>query len=286
LLKLGLVVSATSIRNLMQKHGIPTSPRRSGLSWREFLRVQAAAILATDYFTVDTWNLKRLYVLFFMENEHSTHPVVRSDREPEPGVGQPAGANPDLGTPGARFPSEVRSWQTWKAFLRAQASAIMLTDFLSVDTMLLKWLYVLLYMELATRLVIWFAVTDRPDAQWVSQQARNVSWELNQLGVPARFLIHDHDDKYGGGSDRVFEADGMAVIKTPIAAPRANSHIERQIGSTRRECIDWLLILNRRHLGARPDCQVRALQPGAATPRARPADSRSRVRIRSLCQGR
>ena len=103
--------------------------------------------------------------------------------------------------------------------------------------MLLKRLYVLLYMELATRRVIWFAVTDRPDAQWVSQQARNVSWELNQLGVLARFLIHDHDDKYGGGSDRVFEADGMAVIKTPIAAPRANSHMERQIGSTRRECL-------------------------------------------------
>jgi putative transposase len=145
-------------------------------------------------------------------------------------------------------PAPLRSRQTWKAFLRAQASAIVLTDFLSVDTVLLKRLYVLLYMELATRRVIWFAVTDRPDAQWVTQQARNVTWELNQLGVPARFLIHDHDHKYGGGSDRVFEADGMAVIKTPIAAPTANSHIERQIGSTRRECIDWLLILNRRHL--------------------------------------
>src|SRR6266516_3834733 len=151
-------------------------------------------------------------------------------------------------------PAPLRSRQTWKAFLRAQASAIVLTDFLSVDTLLLKRLYVLLYMELATRRVIWFAVTDRPDAQWVSQQARNVSWELNQLGVPARFLIHDHDHKYGGGSDRVFEADGVAAIRTPIAAPRANSHMERQIGSTRRE-----------RLGshpqstpprARPDCLV------------------------------
>jgi len=145
-------------------------------------------------------------------------------------------------------PAPLRSRPTWKAFLRAQASTIVLTDFLSVDTVLLKRLYVLLYMELATRRVIWFPVTDRPDAQWVSQQARNVSWELNQLGVPARFLIHDHDDKYGGGSDRVFKADGMAVIKTPIAAPRANAHMERQIGSTRRECLDWLLILGRRHL--------------------------------------
>ena len=66
--------------------------------------------------------------------------------------------------------------------------------------------------------------------------------------MQARFLIHDHDAKYGGGSDLVFEGDGVAVIRTPIAAPRANSHMERQIGSTRRECLDWLLILNRRHL--------------------------------------
>lgn len=145
-------------------------------------------------------------------------------------------------------PAPLRSRQTWKAFLRAQASAIVLTDFLSIDTVFLKRLYVLLYMELATRRVIWFAVTDRPDGAWVTQQARNVSWELNQLGLPVQFLIHDHDHKYGSGSDRVFEADGMAVIRTPIAAPRANSHMERQIGSTRRECLDWLLILNRRHL--------------------------------------
>jgi transposase InsO family protein len=145
-------------------------------------------------------------------------------------------------------PAPPRSRPTWKAFLRAQASAIVLTDFFSVDTVFLKRLYVLLYMELATRRVIWFAVTDRPDAVWVSQQARNVSWELNERGAAPRFLIHDHDRKYGGGSDLVFEADGMTVIRTPIAAPRANSHMERQIGSTRRECLDWLLILNRRHL--------------------------------------
>jgi len=93
-------------------------------------------------------------------------------------------------------PAPLRSRYTWKAFLRAQASAIVLTDFLSVDTVLLKRLYILLYVELATRRVLWFAVTDRPDAAWVIQQARNVSWELNKLGVPARFLIHDHDSKY------------------------------------------------------------------------------------------
>jgi integrase-like protein len=109
-------------------------------------------------------------------------------------------------------------------------------------------LYVLLYMEPATRRVIWCAATDRPDSEWVLQQARNVSWELDRPGVRARFLIDDHDHKYGGGSDLVFESGGISVIRTPIAAPRANSHMERQVGSTRQECLDWMLILNRQHL--------------------------------------
>jgi putative transposase len=145
-------------------------------------------------------------------------------------------------------PAPLRSRLSWKTFLRAQVSAIVLTDFLSVDTVLLKRLYVLLYMELVTRRVIWFAVTERPDAYWVSQQARNLCWELSEIGVDARFLIHDHDAKYGGGSDQVFRAGGVEVIRTPIAAPKANAHMERQIGTTRRECLDWILILNRRHL--------------------------------------
>ena len=51
-----------------------------------------------------------------------------------------------------------------------------------------------------------------------------------------------------GSADRVVEAAGIRVIKTPIAAPKANAHMERQIGSGRRECFDWMLILGRRHL--------------------------------------
>ena len=66
--------------------------------------------------------------------------------------------------------------------------------------------------------------------------------------MDASFLIHDHDAKCGGGSDLLFKAEGIELIRTPIAAPKANARIERQIGSTRRECVDWVLILNRRHL--------------------------------------
>ncbi len=103
-------------------------------------------------------------------------------------------------------------------------------------------------MELASRRIIWLAVTDRPDAEWVTQQARNLVFELEEEGMRAHFLIHDHDSKFGGGSDLVFRSESIEVITTPIAAPRANSHVERQIGSTRRECLDWLLIVNRKHL--------------------------------------
>jgi putative transposase len=89
---------------------------------------------------------------------------------------------------------------------------------------------------------------ESPDAPWVAQQARNVAWELGELGIKAKFLIHDNDAKFGGGSDLVMEGEGLTVIRTPIRAPLANSHIERQNGSTRRECLDWNLIVSRRHL--------------------------------------
>ncbi len=119
-------------------------------------------------------------------------------------------------------PAPLRSRLTWKKFLRAQASAILVSDFFSVDTVFLKRLYVLLYMELASRRIIWLAVSDRPDAEWVTQQARNLVFELEEEGMRARFLIHDHDSKFGGGSDLVFRS--------------------------RRECLDWVLIVNRKHL--------------------------------------
>src|SRR5207248_2334803 len=64
---LGYTVSAPTIRRVMARCGLEPSPRRGDLSWQEFLRAQAAGIVATDFFTVDTILLRRIYVLFWLE---------------------------------------------------------------------------------------------------------------------------------------------------------------------------------------------------------------------------
>src|SRR5688500_8462608 len=67
LLKLGHCISASAIRALLRRHGIPPAPRRAGLSWHAFLRAHAAGVLACDCFTVETVRLQTLFVLFFIE---------------------------------------------------------------------------------------------------------------------------------------------------------------------------------------------------------------------------
>jgi putative transposase len=168
LLKLGHRVSSTSIRNVLRRHRIPPAPRRAGLSWRRFLRAHGRAILACDYFTVDTVFLKRLYVLFFL--------------------------------------------------------------------------------ELASRRLLFTACGEHPGGAWAAQQARNLVWQLQEAEVKPRFLIHDRDSNFPAAFDAVFRAEGLEVIRTPARAPNANARCERWISSVRRECLDWLLIVGRRHL--------------------------------------
>ncbi len=143
-------------------------------------------------------------------------------------------------------PAPGRSGLSWKAFLKAQASALVVCDFFSVDTVFLRRLYVLICMELATRRIVWFAVTANPDTAWVTQQSRNLVWQLEDAAICV--VIHDHDSKFAGPADTVFRAEGIRVIKTPVGAPTADAHMERQIGSGRRECFEWILIFGRRHL--------------------------------------
>ncbi len=63
-----------------------------------------------------------------------------------------------------------------------------------------------------------------------------------------RFLVHDRDSKFTAAFDEVFRSEGIKVIHTPIRAPQANAYAERFIRTIRTECLDWLLIVGRRHL--------------------------------------
>jgi transposase InsO family protein len=80
------------------------------------------------------------------------------------------------------------------------------------------------------------------------QQARNLLMDLDDHGQRPRLLIHDRDSKFSRAFDTVFRGDGVNVIRTPVRAPNANAHIERWVGTLRRECLDRLLIFNRRQL--------------------------------------
>jgi putative transposase len=102
--------------------------------------------------------------------------------------------------------------------------------------------------ELQSRRVHLAGITANPDGAWVTQQARNLLMRLDDEGVRARFLIRDRDSKFTRDFDEVFRSEGIRVIKAPVRAPRARAHAERWIGSLRRECLDRLLILGRRHL--------------------------------------
>jgi transposase InsO family protein len=84
----------------------------------------------------------------------------------------------------------------------------------------------------------------------MTQQARNLSMKLADHASGIKFLVRDRDTKYTGSFDAVFAADGVRAIRTPVRAPRANAICERVIGTIRRECLDRMLILGRRHLEA------------------------------------
>jgi putative transposase len=166
--KLGVTVSATSVRNVLRGHRLGPAPRRGGPSWAQFLRAQASGVLACDFLSVETIGLSRLYVLF----------VIELDRR-----------------------------RVWLA-----------------------------------------GVTANPTGGWVAQQARGLLMDMGEQADRFQVLIRDRDAKFTAAFDHVLISETIRVVRTPVRAPKANAYAERWVRTVRTECLDWLLIRNRRHL--------------------------------------
>ena len=87
-------------------------------------------------------------------------------------------------------------------------------------------------------------VTRSPTEAWTAQQLRNIT----PFGEGPQFIIRDNDNKFATEFDRVAKGAGMKVLRTAIRAPLQNAYCERFLGSVRRECLDHIVILGRRHL--------------------------------------
>ena len=145
-------------------------------------------------------------------------------------------------------PAPRRDSQSWRSFLRAHGESILACDYFTVDTVWLRRLHVLVFLSIGSRRIEYFACTSRPNTAWTLQQARNLLMELDDRDRRVRFLIHDRDAKFPPAFDALLASEKIKIIRTPVRAPNANAHMERWVGSVRRECLDRLLIVGRRQL--------------------------------------
>jgi len=145
-------------------------------------------------------------------------------------------------------PAPRRDGPSWSEFLRSQAEGILACDFFTVETAFLKTLYVLFFIEVGSRRLHITTATPHPSGRFVTQQARNLSFKLDERSEPVRFLIHDRDAKFSRSFDDVFASEGIRVICTSFRAPNANAFAERWVETLRADCLDWQLVLGPRHL--------------------------------------
>ena len=143
-----------------------------------------------------------------------------------------------------RRPRDHASSQRWSTFVRNHAGAMLACDFFVTITATFRTLYVFVVLDVGTRRIVHWNVTEHPTAAWTVQQFRVVV----PGDQPQRFLIHDRDSIYSTVVDGAVTAMGLTMLKTPVRCPQANAFCERLIGTIRRECLDWLIPIHEAHL--------------------------------------
>ena len=117
-----------------------------------------------------------------------------------------------------------------------------------MDTVLLKRIYVLVFIEHGTRRMHIGGVTANPTGEWTVQQARNLALSFGERFEDVKFLIRDRGSNFTPSFDAVFQAAGTRIVRTAARAPRMNAICERLVGTLRRELLDRVLILGEAHL--------------------------------------
>ena len=130
-------------------------------------------------------------------------------------------------------PVGTRRGMTWPEFVRTHRRSLLAVDFFTVETIWLQRLYVLFFIELGSRRVHLAGCTPTPSAEWVTQQARQLTWSLTNRPEPFRYVIRDRDQKCTNGFDEVFRSAGCEIIRTPFRAPQANGVAERFVRTAR-----------------------------------------------------
>ena len=149
---------------------------------------------------------------------------------------------------GIRPVAERQGSVSWHQLMTHYKEQVLACDFFTVDTLFLHTVYVLFFIELHTRRLYLARFTSHPDAAWVTQQARQMVWQLEEREPDIHFLIHDRDTKFVAAFDAVFQSMRAHIIRTPFHAPNANALALRWIRSVRHACLNKLIIVNEAHL--------------------------------------
>jgi putative transposase len=130
--------------------------------------------------------------------------------------------------------------QTWQTFLRNHTKDLVSIDFFVVPTITFQLLFTFVILSHDRRRLVHFAVTANPTAEWTARQLLQAfPWDH-----APRYLLRDRDRAYGLEFSEMAKCMGIHEVLTAPRSPWQNAHLERLIGSIRRECLDHVIVLN------------------------------------------